>query len=129
MRISGGKVPARAHLAWRARRTCSPGRQGPLGLCHAGTSERLPGSGGQNQREGVLPGGWKDAEEARSRVSLEGLLALTLSGLAHAASKRRQLTVRTVLGLIVSFSCRHTHLRDFWERRPTLLPTRVLPKS
>ena len=81
------------------------------------------------RREAVLLGGWKDAEEARSRVSLEGLLALTLSGLAHAASKRRQLTVRTVLGLIVSFSCRHTHLRDFWERRPTLLPTRVLPKS
>ena len=50
----------------------------------------------------MLLGGWKDAEEARSRVSLEGLLALTLSGLAHAASKRRQLTVRTATAHIAS---------------------------
>ena len=88
MRVSGRKVPARAHLAWRARRTCSPGRQVPPGLCHAGTSERLPGSGGQNQREAVLPGGRKEAEKARSRVWLVGLLALALSGLAAASPTR-----------------------------------------
>ena len=89
MRVSGRKVPARAHLAWRARRTCSPGRQGPLGQRNAGTSERPPGSGGHDQLEAVLPGGRKETEKARSRVLQEGLLALTLSGLARAASKRR----------------------------------------
>ena len=88
MRVSGRNVPARAHLTWRARRTCSPGRQVPPGLCHAGTSERLPGSGGQNQREAVLPGGRKEAEKARSRVWLVGLLALALSGLAAASPTR-----------------------------------------
>ena len=90
-----------------------PGRQGPLGLCHAGTSERLPGSGGHHKREAVLLGGRKEA-----RVLLEGLLALPLSGLAPAASQTR-----------TPDSGDRTWSHRFMQVRPTLLPTRVLPKS